>query len=97
MSCGSPHETPCTEVLSAVFMYLDHEINEPAQVRAIEVHLQECPPCGEQFEVEKRVHEVVARACCCGSDPAPNQVRDRVMQRLTELRIEMSLRGPETE
>lgn len=97
MSCGSPHETPCNEVLSAVFLYLDHEINEPTRMKAIEVHLQECPPCGEQFEVERRVHDLVARTCSCGCDPAPNPVRERVMQRLTELRIEMTLRSSETE
>lgn len=91
------HETPCTEVLGAVFMYLDHEISEPTQVSAIELHLKECPPCGQQFEVERRVHELVARTCCCGSDPAPDQVRERVLQRLTELRIAMSLGGEQTE
>lgn len=97
MSCGHPHQTPCNEVLSALFLYLDHEIDQPSQVQAIEIHLQECPPCGERLEVERRVHDLVSRTCSCGCDPAPDQVRQRVMQRLTEIRIEMTLRSPESE
>lgn len=95
MSCGKPHETPCRDVLSAVFLYLDHELNESTQLQAIEVHLQECPPCGQQYDVERRLHELVMR--CCSDVEAPATVRQRVIQRITELRIEMTLGGPESE
>lgn len=95
MSCGHPHSTPCQEVLSAVFLYLDHELEQSPQLQAIEVHLQECPPCGQQYEVERRLHELVVR--CCAEVEAPEVLRQRVIQRITELRIEMTLGGPDTE
>ena len=28
MSCGKPHETPCTEVLDRVYGYLDGELGD---------------------------------------------------------------------
>ena len=28
MSCGNPHETPCSEVLDRVYWYLDGEISD---------------------------------------------------------------------
>ena len=28
MSCGNPHETPCTEVLDRVYRYLDGELGD---------------------------------------------------------------------
>ncbi|MSV75086.1 MAG: mycothiol system anti-sigma-R factor, partial [Actinobacteria bacterium] len=34
MSCGNPHATPCTEVLSLLYVYIDEEIDE---VHRIEV------------------------------------------------------------
>jgi len=29
MSCGNPHETPCTEVLDQLYAYLDGELGAP--------------------------------------------------------------------
>jgi len=29
MSCGNPHEVPCSEVLDRVYTYLDHELDGP--------------------------------------------------------------------
>lgn len=97
MSCGSPHQTPCTEVLGSVFLYIDHELNEPIQLEQITVHLQECSPCAAQFEVEQRLRELVSRTCLCSSEETPDPVRQRVMERITQLRIEMTLGEPETE
>ena len=28
MSCGNPHETPCSELLDAVYTYLDGEMDQ---------------------------------------------------------------------
>ena len=35
MSCGKPHETPCSEVLERVYSYLDGELGDSgkAQIR----------------------------------------------------------------
>ena len=44
MSCGKPHEVPCSEVLARVYSYLDGEIGV-AGCAEIRVHLDECGPC----------------------------------------------------
>ena len=84
MSCGHPHSTPCPEVLSWVYDFLDGEIDD---VRRTEVtaHLQECPPCGDQYALEKTVKALVHRSCC--HDPAPAELRVRVIARIQEIRI----------
>ena len=33
MSCGKPHETPCTEVLAELYAYLDEEIDPPGRAK----------------------------------------------------------------
>ena len=86
MSCGEPHETPCSEVLEAVYLYLDGEqdAQHHAQVR---LHLDECAPCLRRFGLEQAVKALVAR--CCGSDPVPTDLRSRVMVRIQEVRVEI--------
>jgi anti-sigma factor RsiW len=41
MSCGKPHETPCTEVLGRIYSYLDGELEAPTLAK-IRQHLDEC-------------------------------------------------------
>ena len=46
MSCGNHHATPCTEVLSLVYVYIDDEIDSVQHVE-VTTHLEECGPCAE--------------------------------------------------
>jgi mycothiol system anti-sigma-R factor len=88
MSCGHPHDTPCSEVLSAVFLYIDHEIEDSERLHAIEIHLEECGPCHDQVGAEQRVRDLLARCCECEETPDP--VRERILQRLTEIRFQLT-------
>lgn len=87
MSCGEMHETPCVDVLNAVDLLIDGEIEETSQVRAIEVHLQECPPCQSEMDHERRMHhilhEVLARSCC---EMAPQELHDQIAMQLAAMR-----------
>ena len=85
MSCGLPHETPCSEILDRVYSYLDHELPEEgiAQVRE---HLDECAPCLREFGLEEAVKRLVHKSC--GSEPTPADLRHKVLTR-----IEASTRG----
>jgi len=86
MSCGNPHEVDCSEVIEQVYLYLDGEIEEVdrAQVRQ---HLDECAPCLRQYGIENEVKALVAR--CCGDDTAPDGLRQRLLVRLQEVRVEL--------
>ena len=68
MSCGNPHETPCTEVLDRVYGYLDGELAD-LDCAKIRQHLDECGPCLREYGLEEAVKRVVQKHCGC--DPAP--------------------------
>ena len=86
MSCGDPHETPCSEVLDAVYLYLDGEQDHEHREK-VRIHLDECAPCLRQFGLEQAVKALVAR--CCGGDAPPPDLRERVLVRLQEVRVEI--------
>ena len=78
MSCGNPHDTPCSEVLDRVYEYLDGELDRE-RVHVIKEHLEECSPCLAEFGLEDAVKSIVKRSC---SDPAPADLRSKVLRRI---------------
>ena len=85
MSCGDPHETPCSEVLEKVYLYLDQE-TEAEERDQIRIHLDECSPCLRKYGLEQAVKALVARSC---SEQAPVELRERVMYRIQQVRVEI--------
>ena len=85
MSCGNPHETKCSEVLARVYEYLDGEMDEH-DVAKIRQHLEECRPCLSQYDVDMALKALLRRSCAC--EPAPEELRARIMIRITEVRAE---------
>ncbi len=79
MSCGNHHDTPCTEVLHAIVLYIDHELADQASVQAIELHIQECPPCAARTEQEALLNQqlkaLLNRSC---REAASEQLRNNV-------------------
>ena len=88
MSCGKPHETPCTEVLDRVYSYLDGELGDDGKAK-IRQHLDECGPCLREFGLEEAVKKLVHR--CCASEPAPSGLRSKVLIRIQEIRAELEV------
>ena len=86
MSCGDPHETPCSEVLEQVYLYLDGEDDEHTH-QHVRVHLDECSPCLRKYGLEQAVKALVAR--CCGNETAPAELLARLRSKLTELRTDV--------
>ncbi len=88
MSCGKPHDVPCTEVLARVYSYLDGEIevNGYSQIRE---HLEECGPCLREYGLEEAVKRLVHK--CCGAEPAPSGLRSKVLVRIQEIRAELEV------
>ena len=85
MSCGDPHDTPCSEVLDQVYLYLDGEDGAEARDHVRE-HLEECSPCLRKYGLEQAVKALVARSC---SEAAPVDLRDRILLRIRQVRIEI--------
>ncbi|WP_119729046.1 mycothiol system anti-sigma-R factor [Thermomonospora amylolytica] len=90
MSCGKPHETPCTEVLAHVYSYLDGELDDHgcAQIRK---HLDECGPCLREYGLEEAVKKLVSKSCGC--EPVPGDLRAKVLGRIEQLCAEAG--GPQ--
>ena len=88
MSCGKPHETPCTEVLAELYSYLDQELDSPGRAK-IRQHLYECGPCLREYGLEEVVKQLVHR--CCRDDRAPQELRVKVMARIQEIRVELEV------
>ncbi|MBO0771442.1 MAG: mycothiol system anti-sigma-R factor [Actinobacteria bacterium] len=86
MSCGKPHETPCSEVLEQVYSYLDGEIDDPGYAK-IRQHLDECGPCLREYGLEEIIKQLVHKYC--GYDAVPVQLRAKVMARIQEIRVTM--------
>jgi mycothiol system anti-sigma-R factor len=86
MSCGKPHETPCSEVLARVYSYLDGEIDDAA-CGQIRVHLDECGPCLREFGLEEVVKRLVQK--CCGQETVPGELRTKVLTRIAVVRAEL--------
>ena len=89
MSCGKPHEIPCSEVLDRLYEYLDGELDRD-RVHVIKDHLDDCSPCLAEYGLEDAVKAIVKRSC---SDPAPAHLRSKVMARIEAVRVELRSEG----
>jgi mycothiol system anti-sigma-R factor len=88
MSCGKPHETPCSEVLDRVYWYLDGEVSAE-DVAHIRQHLDECGPCLSEYDLYDAVKRLVARGC--GSDAVPVGLRSKVLVRIRQVQAEIEV------
>jgi mycothiol system anti-sigma-R factor len=86
VSCGEPHETDCREVLDRVYEYLDGEMNV-IDLNKIRVHLDECAPCLKEYDLDVALKALVRRSCAC--EPAPEALRERIMVKITEVRLQL--------
>jgi mycothiol system anti-sigma-R factor len=86
MSCGKPHEVPCSEVLELVYSYLDGEMDQVSYAQ-VKVHLDECGPCLREFGLEEVVKRLVHRHC--GHEQVPADLRQKVLLRIQAVRAEI--------
>jgi mycothiol system anti-sigma-R factor len=89
MSCGNPHEVPCTEVLDHVYAYLDGELGAPDCAK-IRQHLDECGPCLREYGLEEVVKQLVHKHC--GHDQVPQALRAKVLIRIQQVKAELNVR-----
>jgi mycothiol system anti-sigma-R factor len=85
VSCGDPHEVDCDQILEEVYLYLDLECSDERRT-LIQTHLDECSPCLREFGIEQEVKALVAR--CCGADKAPDELRERLREKISALVVE---------
>ena len=89
MSCGRPHEVPCTEVLALVYSYIDKEMEEDSGYAQIREHLDECGPCLREYGLEELVKKLVHK--CCSHESVPDELRTKVLTRIAVVRAELEI------
>ena len=75
----------CRDALDRIDEFVDGEISS-AESDEIASHLADCPPCMRMFALEQLLKALVARSC---ADPAPPQLRARVVANLLSVRIQI--------
>ncbi len=86
MSCGKPHEVPCTEVLERVYSYLDGEMDQMSYAQ-VKLHLEECGPCLREYGLEEVIKRLVHQHC--GHEQVPVGLRQRVLATIEAVRAQI--------
>ena len=82
------HES-CADFLDRIVYLLDNEL-DAAEVAVVKVHLDECAPCFERYDVQRTIKTIVARSCtrdrsrrpaCTGSASGSRRSRSRCTTR----------------
>ena len=69
----------CDGVLERIYAVLDGEVSA-SEIAEIHAHLEACPPCLDEYEVEAALKALVRRCCV---EQAPVQLRERIRASLT--------------
>lgn len=76
----------CQQCQDSLVLFIDNEIDDSASFNAIAFHLQDCPACRAQMELERRtinlIRTLLARTCC---ETAPESLQERVVHEIHEL------------
>jgi mycothiol system anti-sigma-R factor len=86
VSSDHPSDAECADYLEQIVFFIDNELGE-ADCEALRKHLETCRPCLEKYDLQRTMKAVVARSC---AEVAPRELRDRVMLRLQQVRVEIT-------
>ena len=81
-----PSAAECVDYLEQIVFFIDNELAE-ADCSAVRAHLDSCNPCLEKYDLQRTMKAVVARSC---AEVAPSELRDKVMLRLQQVRVEIN-------
>lgn len=81
------HDLDCSDVVEAVYLYIDGELTEDA-IDNIRSHLDDCSPCLREYGIEQEVKALIARCCC---ERAPDALRASIVARLQIVRSEKTI------
>lgn len=66
----------CREILARAYLFLDGEGLSEAERIEIELHLEECAPCLDSFDLQREVRALILRIG--GATPCPAAVREKI-------------------
>jgi len=74
----------CGDYLSRIYQLLDGELDEAGRAQ-LQAHLEECPPCLDEYQLDRLLKALVQRSCAC--EHAPDALRTQILQRITTVRV----------
>ena len=86
MSAHEHGRDDCVDFIERIVYFIDNELDQ-ADCAVVEMHLRECGPCLERYDLQRTVKQLIARSC---TESAPESLRDRVMVQLREVEIRLS-------
>jgi mycothiol system anti-sigma-R factor len=66
----------CDDAVHELYTFLDGALTETRRVK-IRRHLDDCPPCFEQFDFEAELRQIIASKC---KDTVPESLRQRIAE-----------------
>ncbi len=72
----------CDEALERLYEFIDRELPDSDLVRIGE-HLNDCPPCNEELQVNQKIKDIVSR---CPKEAAPDEMRAKILATISEAR-----------
>ncbi len=85
MSTHEHGDDDCVDYIERIVYLIDNELDQ-ADCAVVEMHLRECGPCLERYDLQRAVKQLVARSC---TESAPESLRDRVRIKLREVEIHL--------
>jgi mycothiol system anti-sigma-R factor len=73
----------CADFLERIVCFLDNEL-DAADVADVRVHLEECAPCLQNYDLQRTVKALVARSCV---ETAPDALRQRVRVQIQQIQV----------
>jgi len=71
----------CVDFLQSIVYLLDNELTE-VDMAAVRGHLDHCNPCFQDYDLQRRVKELVARSC---AETAPEELRAKIVRLCREV------------
>ncbi|NIH87346.1 mycothiol system anti-sigma-R factor [Amycolatopsis granulosa] len=65
----------CSEALAEIFLLLDRECS-PERDAQLRKHIEECPPCLEEYGIDEQLKKLLHRKC--GGDTAPDEFKQKL-------------------
>ncbi len=66
----------CNEALAEIFLLLDRECS-PERDAALRRHIEECPPCLEEYGIDEQIKLLLHRKC--GGEHAPEELKRKLL------------------
>jgi mycothiol system anti-sigma-R factor len=68
-------DVECREALAEIYLLLDRECSQERDA-ALRRHIDDCPPCLEEYGIDEQIKLLLARKC--GGDHAPAELKRKL-------------------